>query len=63
MLLTIVKFLYGFPLDDDFIIEDDELIRKIKLSYGDKIHILFISIVLLYFILIAIYCISIKSLK
>ena len=62
MLLTIVKFLYGFPLDDD-VIDDDELIRKIRLSYGDKIHILFISIVLLYFILIAIYCISIKSLK
>ena len=63
MLLTIVKFLYGFPLDNDFIMEDDEVINKIKLSYDDKHHILFMTIVLLYFMLMAIYFISIKSLK
>jgi hypothetical protein len=63
MLITIIKLLYGFPLDDDFIIEDDEVISKIKLSYDDKHHIIFMTIALLYFMLMAIYFISIKSLK
>jgi hypothetical protein len=60
MLLTIVKFLYGFPLDDDFIIEDDEVISKLKLSYDDRHHILFMTIALLYFMLMVIYFITIR---
>ena len=60
MLLTIVKFLYGFPLDDDFIIEDDEVISKLKLSYDDRHHIIFMTIALLYFMLMVIYFITIR---
>ena len=63
MLLTIVKFLYGFPLNDDFIFNDDEVLSKIKLSHEDRHHILFMTIVLLYFMLIVIYFISSKAIK
>ena len=63
MLLTIVKFLYGFPLNDDFIFNDDEVLSKIKLSHEDRHYILFMTIVLLYFMLIVIYFISSKALK
>lgn len=55
MLLTIIKFLYGFPLDDDFILDDDKIINSIRINYQDKHGILFLTIFLLYLSLVIIY--------
>jgi hypothetical protein len=55
MLLTIIKFLYGFPLDEDFLLDDDKIINSIRINYQDKHGILFLTVLLLYLSLVIIY--------
>ena len=58
MLLTIIKFLYGFPLEDDLLLNDDKVINNIKINYQDKQGILFLTVLLLYLSLVIIYILS-----
>ena len=58
MLLTIIKFLYGFPLEDDLLLNDDKVINNIKINYQDKQGILFLTVLLLYLSLFIIYILS-----
>ena len=55
MLITVVKFLYGFPLEDDLLLNDDKVINNIKINYQDKQGILFLTVLLLYLSLVIIY--------
>ena len=57
MFITLVKFFIGFPIDDD-ILEDDEVLSKIRITYQERHNFLFMTILLLYFMLVVIYFIS-----
>ena len=52
---SIIKFLYGFPLEDDFLLNDDKLVNDIRINYQDRQDILFLTVLLLYLSLVIIY--------
>ena len=55
MMTSIIKFLYGFPLEDDLLLNDDKLVNDIRINYQDRKGILFLTVLLLYLSLVIIY--------
>ena len=55
MMTSIIKFLYGFPLEDDLLLNDDKVVNDIRINYQDRQGILFLTVLLLYLSLVIIY--------
>ena len=55
MMTSIIKFLYGFPLEDDLLLNDDKVVNDIRINYQDRQGILFLTVLLFYLSLVIIY--------